>query len=295
MENIKYSFAEPYSSLQNAAIPTLVESFDEWKMFTEKYGFTFPFYEASFVAIDKNTNKVIAHAGIMPFTIRNSNNETLKVAGLASVATSCNYRKKGIAAKLCSYAKDWALEHNFDLMALYTAFFRVYESCNWSIYNTSYKIYKNPAFNGIIPQGLAGFQLTEEQKAIIKTAYNKETPFNGCVTRNNGDYFHDWDRLFRESFCTWYIKNNSYILIIEDVIAEAAGSEEDLLELAQNFASSFTSPNAKITKLLAQNNWTYEDVEESNLPFWHGERAMTLPLNNKGKEANLFFSLSDKF
>ena len=110
MENIKYSFAEPYSSLQNAAIPTLVESFDEWKMFTEKYGFTFPFYEASFVAIDQNTNKVIAHAGIMPFTIRNSNNETLKVAGLASVATSCNYRKKGIAAGKITFGNDIDLQ-----------------------------------------------------------------------------------------------------------------------------------------------------------------------------------------
>ena len=50
----------------------------------------------------------------MPFTITNSNNEKLKVAGLASVATSNNYRKRGIANKLCNLARDWAKENNFD-------------------------------------------------------------------------------------------------------------------------------------------------------------------------------------
>ena len=295
MDNIKYSFAEPFSKLQNAAIPTLVECFDEWQMFTKLYGFTFPFYEVSFVAIDQDTNKVIAHVGIMPFTITNSNNEKLKVAGLASVATSNNYRKRGIANKLCNLARDWAKENNFDLMALYTAFFRVYESCNWSIYNTTYQVYQNPNFNDTTYPGLSSKELTSTHKEIIQNAFSKEEPFNGLVTRNNGNYFHDWDRLFRESFCQWYIKNDSYILAIENVIAEAAGNPSDLISLAQNFSSSFTSQDCKIAKLLQQNNWIPQDITEDKLPFWHGERAMTLPLNNKGKEANLFFSLSDKF
>jgi GNAT superfamily N-acetyltransferase len=295
MEKIKYLFANPYSQLQNEAIPTLMECFDEWQMFTQMYGFTFPFYEVSFLAIDENTNKVIAHAGIMPFTMTNSDKKVLKVAGLASVATSPQYRKRGIANKLCTLAKEWAIANNFDLMALYTQFFRVYESCNWSIYNTTYQAYQNPNFNGTVVPGLLGSQLTLQQKEIIQSAYNNEEPFTGFVKRNNGDYFHDWNRLFRESFCQWYIKNDSYILAIENVIAEAAGDPKDLLALAQNFPSSFTSKDSKIATILKENNWTKQNLKEEELPFWHHERVMTLPLTKEGKNATLFFSLSDKF
>ena len=60
---IKFVFAGEKTELQNASINVLEECFEEWRMFTAKYGRKFSFQEISFAALNEE-DEVIAQTTI---------------------------------------------------------------------------------------------------------------------------------------------------------------------------------------------------------------------------------------
>ena len=133
MSDIKFVFAGEGTELQNNSVPMLAECFEEWRDLQALNGNRFAIREISFVALN-DRDEVVGHVGIMPFDVLNGKGGIIRMAGIASVGTSPAYRGRGIAARLCNDAAEWAKENGFDCMPLYTAFNRVYESCGWSNY-----------------------------------------------------------------------------------------------------------------------------------------------------------------
>ena len=87
---------------------------DYWEQIACNSG-KMPFEEISFAAFDDDVPT--GHCGVIPYEIW-CNGKVYPMAGIASVATSPEYRKQGIAANLCRMVMAWAREQKFHSLPL---------------------------------------------------------------------------------------------------------------------------------------------------------------------------------
>lgn len=287
---IKFVFAGEKTELQNASINVLEECFEEWRIFTAKYGRKFSFQEISFAALNEE-DEVIAHVGLMPFEVSDGNGGVIAMAGVASVATGIAYRKRGIASQLCSNAAAWAKENGFDCLPLYTAFNRVYESCSWQNVPVCGVILEN---KNVVPcQFKKGSELTAEEREFIIDCYNKMPDFKGKVKRPREWAFHSWERVFRDIFLTWNVTSGGYAVKFEDTLAEFFALDGNAADLCGGAATAFLSPDCPQLEKLLDGGWCR--IAENTPPeCWHGENVMFRNVSKKNCDG-LFFSLTDKF
>lgn len=287
---LEFVFAGIGTKLQENAITVLEECFEEWRMFTAKYGRKFSFQEISFVALNEQ-KEIVSHVGLMPFEVSDGQGNLIKMAGVASVATSVNYRKRGIAAQLCRNAAEWAEENGFDCLPLYTAFNRVYESCSWENYPACGVILQNGNFKPC--NFKAGKDLTPEEKDFIIDCYNKMPDFKGKVKRPLEWAFHSWERVFRDVFLTWNVTSGGYAVKFEDTLAEFYALDGNVENLCAGAENAFLSSDFPQLANLTAGKW--HKISENTPPeCWHGENVMLRKIKSQLKN-DLFFSLVDKF
>lgn len=289
MHDIRFIFAGEDSELQRKSVPMLARCFEEWQMFQAQFGNRFPFREISFAALNEN-DEIVGHVGIMPFDVSDGKGGIIRMAGIASVGTAPEYRKRGIAAKLCRNAADWAQKNGFDVLPLYTSFFHVYESCGWNIYHVKSVELANKSFSPL--KGKKGADLNADERKFIIDCYRHMPDFCGKVIRTEDNAFHGWDRIFRETFFDWYVDDNGYAVSFEGVLAEFCTLNGDAANLTKGIGSAFLSRNFSGIDILKCSGWQL--ASENREPLcWHGENVMTR--NIKSIPPDIFFSLTDKF
>ena len=267
----------------------LAECFEEWQEIQARNGNRFGIREISFVALNE-ADEVVGHVGIMPFDVLDGNGKIIRMAGIASVGTSPAYRGRGIAARLCNDAAEWAEKNGFDCMPLYTAFNRVYESCGWTNYPMQSLFLTDP--NGSFKPGKKGAELTADEREFIIDCYNRIPEFAGKVLRTRDKSFHGWNRVFRETFFDWYLNDDGYAVAFEGVLAEFFVSDGNLSKLLNGIGSAFLSKNFPGVESLLDNGWQIA-ATNGKPDCWHGENVMTRNINAVG--GNIFYSLTDKF
>lgn len=289
MNDIKFLFAGEDSTLQCNSVPMLARCFEEWQLLQARSGNRFPFREISFVALNGNDD-IVGHVGIMPFDVLDGKHNVIRMAGIASVGTDPEYRGRGIAARLCRNAAEWAQEQGFDCMPLYTSFNRVYESCGWKDYDMQSVSLVNPGADK--KEGKKGSELTPDEKDFIIECYNEIPEFAGKVIRTEDISFHGWARIFRDSAFEWYVEKNGYAVTFEGVLAEFFAADGDVLPLVSGIESAFLSGKFPGIGSLTAGSWQQSAVNA--VPeCWHGENVMIRPLNRNS--TGLFYSLTDKF
>ena len=289
MKDIKFVFAGEDTELQRNSVPMLARCFEEWQIFQAENGNRFTFREISFVALDKN-DEIVGHVGIMPFDVLDGNNNVIRMAGIASVGTDPDFRGRGIAAKLCRMAAEWADDNGFDCLPLYTSFNRVYESCGWknypmrSISLTNRDCKKKKARKGC--------ELSSTEKAFVMNCYERMGEFAGKVIRSNDNSFHGWDRIFNEIFFDWYVEKNGYAVAFEGVLAEFFAVDGNASDIVAGIEKAFLPEKFAGVGSLLDGDWQVSAVNTAP-DCWHGENVMTCSLRKIKSE--LFYSLTDKF
>lgn len=286
MAELSFVHTGPASRLQCDAIPMLAVCFDEFVEFQKRFGNRFPFVEESFLALCGQ--QIVGHAGLMPMRVYGRDGEIISMAGLASVAVHPDFRKQGIAAQLCNMAAAWAEEHQFALLPLYTGLNRVYESCGWRNFAVNSVTLINPDRCG--RKGKCGAELTEEEKKYIISSYEGSPVFSGKVIREKDTFFHSWERMFNETFFTWYLDSDGYALEYAGFAAE--GSSE---KACSSLEKAFLSPEDPLTERLLLSGWRVEKVDDHAPACWGGENVMIRSCKDMTQSENLFFSLADKF
>ena len=280
---------------QQMILPLLGTCFpDYWEQIAVKSG-KMPFEEISFAAFDGN--KAIAHCGIIPYEIKCGNN-IFKMAGIASVATLPEYRKQGLAAKLCRTAAQWAENNNFTSLPLYTAFPKVYEVNNWQILSVQ------PALKIVSGKKTAaiswckGGELSDAEKNNIIRLYESSPGFNGKVIRQNSGTLHSWDRIFNEPDFRFAAVPKMYAIKVDNVIVELNfdNSNTSLADRKRLFyqlgAENIHLPETPIFQEL----FSGVEFEISNIDIAHGEKVMFRDIDADFHKLNrIFFPIADKF
>lgn len=292
----KFAMHRLENSEQKNILPLLGQCFpDYWEQIAAAKG-EMPFEEISFAAFDDS--KVVGHCGIIPYDIW-CNGEIRKMAGIASVATHPDYRKQGIAADLCMMAAQWAQENGFTSLPLYTAFFRVYESCGWT------KLDIPPVLQIVSGKRTAaiswskGCDLTEAEKNNIISLYENGPDFNGKVRRKNSGTLHSWERIFNEPDFRFAAVPKMYAVKIDDVIVElnfdrnsAELSDKKRLFYQLGAKNIYLPQTSELAEVL-------EGVELSADPgadAMHGERPLIKDIVPEFHRYNqIFFPVTDKF
>ena len=284
--DIEFFHAAPGSAEQNACLPMLAECFDEWKGEISRM----PFVEESFIARSSD-GRIAGHAGIMPMRIH-GDGRVLCAAGIASVGVHPEFRRRGIAARLCGQAADWAAERGYDLLALYTGVNRVYEVCGWKDYPVSSLTLENPAPSGA--PGKCGPELTGAERAAIAEWYDAGPVFRGKVIREQRSFFHSWEQLFRSPDLSWYTGEGGYALAYHGVLAEAGGPGLSV-GLFCGMKTAFLSPEDPVVEKLLAAGWRIAARDEAHPACWGGENVMARAAAGGSIPSGLFFSLADRF
>ena len=293
---MKYDFRILTAEEQPAVLPLLGRCFpDYWEQLALRQN-SFPFEEISFAALDGST--VIGHCGIIPYDIY-CGNDIYSMAGIASVATAPEYRKLGIARKLCQMAADWAEKNGFVSLPLYTAHFHVYEVNSW------HKLEVPPVLSiktDSLPQTWrTGKELTANEKAEMIRLYDDSEIFDGKVLRKNSGTLHSWERIFAEPEFLFAKIPGTYAIKSGGVIVETAFAPETTPAQKREFFSTlgtngtvecYLPPTAENLNII-----TPMEHSVSAIDAMHGERPM---VRDTGKVKfhcvnNIFFPVTDKF
>lgn len=283
---MEYIQASPFSREQCDCVPMLAVCFDEFVEFRKRYGERFPFAEESFIA--RTADAVAGHTGVMPVQVCAGEGKVLKLGGIASVAVHPDFRRRGIAADLCNMAAEWADNSGYDMLPLYTGLNRVYESCGWQNYRMQSVTLINRS--PVERKGRSGAELTAEEKEIIISCYEEMPEFPGKVIRTKDTYFHSWERMFNETFFTWYVGDDGYALEYAGFVAEGTSAS-----LCSGMKQAFLSPEDALVEKLLACGWCIEKHNDNAPACWNGENVMIRPCAGKELPSNIFFSLADKF
>ena len=286
MQGLEIFQAQPGSAEQNVCIPMLALCFDEFVDIRKKYGDRMPFSEISYIA-RSHDGRIAGHVGIMPVTVHAGEGRTIRLAGVASVAVHPDFRRRGIAAALCEEAASRAESDGFSALPLYTGLNRVYASCGWENFRMKSVTLVNPSCAE--KKGKSGAELTDAEKEVIISSYEKAAVFPGQVLRTRDTFFHSWERMFGESFFTWYTDAGGYALEYAGFVAEASSAAH-----CGAVGKAFLSPADPLVQELLSAGWLIE-AENDNAPAcWAGENVMLRSCCSDALPADLFFSLADK-
>lgn len=282
---------------QSAVLPLLGVCFPTcWQSIADTCS-EMPFEEISFGAFD--AGKLIAHCGLIPHDIY-MNGSWYTIAGIASVAVAPEYRKKGVAKMLCSFAAEWAEANDYALLPLYTEFFRVYEICGWEKFVIPPTVKRKNSSNiECKVDWKRGSELTETEKNTIINIYESGETFNGKIKRLSQGKLQSWDRIFSKNH-RFALNCRMYAALVDGVLAEIYFAPKVSDEEKRNFFSSlgehpcYLPPTASTKMLMAEYDWQLSDDDAM-----HGERPMIrIPQKSNAVSENihsLFFALMDKF
>ncbi len=291
MSDIKIKFIGDDQELQRQALDLLARCFEVWAERKRVFG-KFPFRELSFVAFDGDT--ACGHLGIIPLESSAEDSSVIRLAGVASVAVIPEYRKRGVAGKMCEAASRWAEDNGFDAMPLYTSVMRVYEKSGWAVFPVEMQTLKAPEItsdDGSFWKSSAA--LSEEEKAFIVKCYENMPPLPGRIIRVTDAYAaNSWQRLFSKDNLLWHIAPQGYILAVDKVIGEVAGVV-DVIPAGVNKA--FLSVQDAAYSQLLNFGWQKDLPPQALQECWDGEVAMMKIFHPEKIPAKLFFPLANKF
>lgn len=291
MSNIEVKFIGDDQELQRPALELLARCFDVWAERKRIFG-QFPFRELSFIALDGDT--VCGHLGIIPFESLAADGSLIRLAGVASVAVAPEYRKRGVAGKMCEAATCWAEKNNFDAMPLYTSVMRVYEKNGWEIFPVEMQTLKAPAAtadSGNFWKNSAS--LSEDEKAFIIYCHENMPPLPGRIIRLKDDYAaNSWHRLFSKDALLFHLTETGYIMALDGVIAEICGT---VAAIPPGVSKAFLSIHDPAYRQLVQLNWQPDLTPEELPECWDGEVVMMKILDPGKIPQGIFFPLANKF
>ena len=260
---------------------------DYWEQLALKNG-RMPFYEISFAEFDGT--KLIGHCGIIPYDIY-CRGKVFPMGGIASVVVDPAYRNRGIARDLCNFSADWAKTHGFISLPLYTAHFRVYESCRWQ----KLPVPSTLQFAFLPPPQIPARSkesLTEKEKMSIIALYESAAKFNGKVIRQTAGTLHSWERIFAEPEFTFSLIPGGYAIIASGVVIEANFAPDVRYEDAVSLIGNRPFYLPTVPEVLAGTEFIASTVDPM-----HGERPMfrDLDANDFHLRNRIFFPVTDKF
>jgi predicted N-acetyltransferase YhbS len=280
---------------QRMILPLLGVCFpDYWEQLAVKNN-KMPFEEISFAAFDGE--KVVGHCGIIPYQIW-CGGKLYPMAGVASVATHPDYRRRGIAAGLCKFAAEWAAEKGFASLPLYTGFFQVYEKQQWQTLQLPpvYRIADGKRTAAI--SWCRGSDLSEAEKKNIAALYEKSEMFNGKVVRSAAGTLHSWERMFNDPDLRFAAVPKMYAIKVDDVVVELNFSAENttLADRRRLFyqlgaQNVYLPPTEMNAELFAGVELLISDADPM-----HGELPMVRDIVEKFHSVNqIYFPAADKF
>ena len=292
MEHITCQFAGDDPVIQREAVDLLARCFDVWAKRRVIFKGRFPFREQSFVARN-HTGEVVGHLGIIPFEIHSGSDNTVSMAGVASVAVAPECRKLGIAGMLCQQATEWAEKNHFAAMPLYTSVFRVYEKNHWQTVASNGCLLKNPRPQTACPDWKTGTGLTGDEQKFIKELYCARRDIAGWVVRTEDPYDAvSWQRLFSKPGYLWYIHDSGFMLSVDNTLAEVCGT---LPTDRAGMDFAFLSKHDPACSELRNAGWQEVSEEYPIPPCWEGEAVMNKIITPGAVPENLFFPLPHKF
>ena len=291
VDNIEVKFIGDDPVSQQSALDVLARCFPVWAE-RKRIFKRFPFREFSFIA--ENNGICCGHLGVIPMEAYGHNGTLIRLAGVASVAVLPEYRKLGIAGRLCQAATCWAEENGFDAMPLYTSLMRVYEKNNWQIFPVKMSTLKAPV--EISDTGnfwKNSTDLSEEEKSFIIRCYRNMPPFPGRIIRLDDDYAaNSWHRLFNKDNCRFHLTKSGYILSLDGVIAEVCGT---ISAIPPGITKAFLSIHDPAYAMLKKSGWL-SDLPPQQLPeCWDGEVVMMKILSPDKIPSDILFPLAHKF
>ena len=283
-------------SEQHLILPLLGDAFpDYWEQLALKQG-KMPYEEISFAAFDGTD--VVGHCGVIPYRIW-CENSVVPMAGIASVAVAKEYRNRGIARELCTFAAQWAKQEKFVSLPLYTEHFRVYESASWQIFETPSA---RRVISGKKTAALSwekGSGLTDREKENIIRLYKDSPLFNGKVLRDESDTLHSWERIFAEPEFRFAVVPKMYAIKTGDTVIEIAFDipETSVADRKRLFyqlgVQKLFLPETEIVKELLA-GVEFEEISPDDV--MHGEKVMVLDIaENFHCGRNIFYPIVDKF
>ena len=291
MDNIEIKFTGDDPVAQQSALEVLARCFPVWAE-RKRIFKRFPFRELSFIA--RSGNIVCGHLGLIPMETFNYDGTLIRLAGVASVAVLPEYRKCGIASKLCQAATRWAEENGFDALPLYTSVMRVYEKNNWQIFPVEMSTLKAPETTSDTGDfWKTSAALSNEEKSFIIRCYENMPPLPGRIIRLADDYAaNSWHRLFSKNNALWHLTSSGYILALDGVICEVCGT---ISTVPPGISKAFLSIHDPYYCVLHNAGWL-PDLPPQQLPeCWDGEVAMMKIINPEKIPSGIFFPLANKF
>ena len=291
MDNIEIKFTGDDPVAQQSALEVLARCFPVWAE-RKRIFKRFPFRELSFIA--RSGNIVCGHLGLIPMETFNYDGTLIRLAGVASVAVLPEYRKCGIASKLCQAATRWAEENGFDALPLYTSVMRVYEKNGWQVFPVEMSTLKAPeTTSGTGDFWKTSAALSNEEKSFIIRCYENMPPLPGRIIRLADDYAaNSWHRLFSKNNALWHLTSSGYILALDGVICEVCGT---ISTVPPGISKAFLSIHDPYYCVLHNAGWL-PDLPPQQLPeCWDGEVAMMKIINPEKIPSGIFFPLANKF
>ena len=291
MSDIEVKFIGDDQELQCPALDLLARCFEVWAERKRVFG-KFPFRELSFVAFDGGI--ACGHLGIIPLESFAEDGSIIRLAGVASVAVIPEYRKRGVAGKMCEAASLWAQENGFDAMPLYTSVMRVYEKSSWTVFPVEMQTLKAPEITtGSENLWKSSAALSEEEKAFIIRCYENMPPLPGRIIRVTDAYAaNSWQRLFGKDNLLWHLAPQGYILAVDNVIGEVCGKVESF---PAGVNKAFLSIHDAAYCQLVNCGWQKDLPPQALQECWDGEVAMMKIFHPEKIPAKLFFPLANKF
>ena len=291
MDNIEIKFTGDDPVAQQMALDVLARCFPVWAE-RKRIFKRFPFRELSFIA--KDGDKCCGHLGLIPMETYGNDGSLIRLAGVASVAVLPEYRKSGIAGKLCQAAACWAEENGFDALPLYTSVMRVYEKNNWQIFPVEMSTLKaSETTSGTGDFWKTSAALSNEEKSFIIRCYENMPPLPGRIIRLADDYAaNSWHRLFSKNNALWHLTSSGYILALDGVICEVCGT---ISIVPPGISKAFLSIHDPYYCVLNNAGWL-PDLPPQQLPeCWDGEVAMMKIIDPEKIPAGIVFPLANKF
>lgn len=291
MDDIEVIFTGDDPAAQQMALDVLARCFPVWAE-RKRIFKRFPFRELSFIA--KDGDKCCGHLGLIPMETYGNDGALIRLAGVASVAVLPEYRKSGIAGKLCQAAACWAEKNGFDALPLYTSVMRVYEKNNWQIFPVEMSTLKAPETTSDTGDfWKTSAALSNEEKSFIIRCYENMPPLPGRIIRLADDYAaNSWHRLFSKNNALWHLTSSGYILALDGVICEVCGT---ISTVPPGIFKAFLSIHDPYYCVLNNAGWL-PDLPPQQLPeCWDGEVAMMKIINPEKIPSGIFFPLANKF
>lgn len=253
---ISYRTIEPCSPEQDGVIPLLGRCFpNHWGK--RPPGSPFPYNGRSFIAEDGD--RKVGHAAVMRFEIR-IRGKVYTVGGIASVGVDPEYRKLGIAGKLCSNIFDYCRDNGYAMVTLITGVGRVYEKVGWCYYTNAvpFRTLSGKADStGVIVKRADDLSAADREHIIRCQLAGAD--FSGKFNRYEGPKVkHSWSAVLSRRNLIFSLSANGY------AIADAKGVLEDLnapeREKKALLGAILQSCNSGVITALAPEQLTAEDA-----------------------------------